>query len=355
MSSTKDEYGIGTKVSAAVFYGVSSVAIMTCNKVVLTSYEFPSAKVLALSQIIVTMVVITVASFLGLVSFPVIPGGQAAIFRKVFPLPMLYVLNLIAGLMATKELSLPMFAVLRRFSIWMTMVGEGYLLNRYASFEIKCCVGAMIFGAVVAAADDLAFSFYGYTVILLNDVFTAANGIYVKKKLDSKELGTFGLMFYNCLYCFPVAAYMVYHEGKVTEVVEFAGWESMTFVFLFSASSLLGFILTLAIFKCTQINSPLTTTVIGCLKNVLISYGGMFIGGDYVFSLVNFLGLNISIVGSLVYSYYAFLAKAKATKPSVKTISYRIDLPAKSDLEGGAAGRSAEEGHAGSPSKPGDT
>eukprot|EP00729_Bicosta_minor_P012703 gene12703-8258_t len=307
MSSTKDEYGIGTKVSAAVFYGVSSVAIMTCNKVVLTSYEFPSAKVLALSQIIVTMVVITVASFLGLVSFPVISGGQAAIFRKVFPLPMLYVLNLIAGLMATKELSLPMFAVLRRFSIWMTMVGEGYLLNRYASFEIKCCVGAMIFGAVVAAADDL-------------------------KKLDSKELGTFGLMFYNCLYCFPVAAYMV-----------------------FSASSLLGFILTLAIFKCTQINSPLTTTVIGCLKNVLISYGGMFIGGDYVFSLVNFLGLNISIVGSLVYSYYAFLAKAKASKPSVKTISYRIDLPAKSDLEGGAAGRSAEEGHAGSPSKPGDT
>ena len=92
---------------------------------------------------------------MGLVSFPVISGGQAAIFRKVFPLPMLYVLNLIAGLMATKELSLPMFAVLRRFSIWMTMVGEGYLLNRYASFEIKCCVGAMIFGAVVAAADDL--------------------------------------------------------------------------------------------------------------------------------------------------------------------------------------------------------
>ena len=47
------------KVSAAVFYGVSSVAIMTCNKVVLTGYNFPSAKILALSQIVVTMVVIT--------------------------------------------------------------------------------------------------------------------------------------------------------------------------------------------------------------------------------------------------------------------------------------------------------
>jgi len=330
---------------------------MTCNKVVLTGYNFPSAKILALSQIIVTMIVITFARVTGLVTIPAIAGGQSAIFRKVFPLPLFYVLNLAAGLMATKALSLPMFAVLRRFSIWMTMVGEGYLLKRYASFEIKCCVGAMILGAIVAAADDLAFNLYGYTVILLNDLFTAANGIYVKKKLDSKELGTFGLMFYNCLYCFPVAAFMVYQEGRAGEVLEFEYWASPTFMALFSMSSILGFVLTLAIFKCTQINSPLTTTVIGCLKNVLISYGGMFIGGDYVFSMVNFLGLNISIVGSLVYSYYAFLAKTKTTKPPVKTISYRIDLPAQSDqATTAAAHRAAEEGaaraDAGSPSKP---
>lgn len=242
------------------------------------------------------------------------------------------------------------------------MVGEGFLLKRYASFEIKCCVGAMIFGAIVAASDDLAFDLYGYTIILLNDLFTAANGIYVKKKLDSKELGTFGLMFYNCLYCLPVALFMVYQEGKYDEVAEFAGWESMTFCGLYFTSSLLGFVLTLAIFKCTQINSPLTTTVIGCLKNVLISYGGMFIGGDYIFSLVNFLGLNISIVGSLVYSYYAFRAKTNggggagtaAAGTPMKTISYRVDLPAKSDLTK-MEGRAAEEGRSGSPSKPAGT
>eukprot|EP00045_Choanoeca_perplexa_P010080 m.100756 g.100756 ORF g.100756 m.100756 type:complete len:340 (-) comp15141_c0_seq1:1277-2296(-) len=313
------EHSVRSQVTTALFYGTSSIAIMMVNKIVLTSYGFPSPSFIALCQMIFTLVALYFARALGMVSFP---SYSNKVMWQVFPLPLIYLGNLISGLGGTKLISLPMFTLLRRFSILFTMLAEKWMLGIQPGGTVQVSVALMLGGALVAAADDLGFDLVGYTYLLVNDVLTAANGVVLKKKLDSKELGSFGLMYYNCLFSLPLAMLAVWADKeKWQQVQDFDMWHVLGFQVSFLGSCLMGFVLTYSVFLCTHVNSALTTTVIGCLKNILVAYMGMLMV-DYVFTWPNFMGINISIFGSLLYSYYKF--RSSNSKSNVKTITRKL-------------------------------
>ena len=67
-------------------------------------------------------------------------------------MPLFYIGNLVLGLSGTQKLSLPMFTVLRRFCILMTVVGEYWVLGVSQSRLVMATVWAMIAGAIIAAA-----------------------------------------------------------------------------------------------------------------------------------------------------------------------------------------------------------
>ncbi|KAL3284914.1 hypothetical protein HHI36_019046 [Cryptolaemus montrouzieri] len=294
------------KIISALFYGVASFMITIVNKTVLTTYGFPSFQALGIGQMATTIIVLFVAKKFHIVSFP---HFQLGTFKQIFPLPLFYIGNMIFGLGGTKELSLPMFTALRRFSILMTMILEFYLLGVFPVVSVQISVYTMIIGALLATSDDLAFNLHGYIYILLNDLLTATSGVYTKKKLDSRELGKYGLMYYNSLFMIIPALIICYYSGDLESAINFKDWNNLLFSAQFVISCIMGFILSYSVMLCTHYNSALTTTIIGCLKNISVTYLGMVIGGDYIFSWINFIGLNISVFGSLLYTYVTFRRK----------------------------------------------
>ncbi|XP_049650893.1 UDP-N-acetylglucosamine/UDP-glucose/GDP-mannose transporter isoform X2 [Accipiter gentilis] len=273
------------RVLSALFYGTCSFLIVLVNKALLSAYSFPSPMFLGIGQMAATILILYVSKLNKIVHFP---DFDKSIPVKLFPLPLIYVGNHISGLSSTSKLSLPMFTVLRKFTIPLTLLLE-----------------------IIILGSDLSFNLEGYTFVLLNDIFTAANGVYTKQKIDPKELGKYGVLFYNACFMVVPTAIISFSTGDFQQATHFQHWTNFLFVFQFVLSCLLGFLLMYSTVLCSHYNSALTTTVVGAIKNISIAYIGMLIGGDYIFSILNFIGLNICMVGGLRYSFLTLRGNSK--------------------------------------------
>ncbi|CAE7655884.1 sqv-7, partial [Symbiodinium microadriaticum] len=187
------------KLFSAIFYGIVSTAVIFINKIVLSTYRFHHFHFLAAAQFGWTALVLYVLYCMRKVD---IPPLSFAIIKEIAPVSMLFFGNVLCGLGSTKSLNLPMFTVLRRFSILMTMIGEYIVLSYKPSLSVSTSVLLMIFGAAVAGLNDISFDLYGYVMVLLNNLFTALNGVYLKKASMSSKCSKMGVLFYNSAFSF---------------------------------------------------------------------------------------------------------------------------------------------------------
>ncbi|GIX96293.1 hypothetical protein CEXT_29211 [Caerostris extrusa] len=99
------------RIFSAGFYGLSSFLVIVVNKIVLTNYKFPSAHALDLWHCEISIYI-----------------KQCA--KKDMASSYLFYRKSSMRIRGTKHLSLPMFTVLRRFTILMTLIGE-YFISQF--------------------------------------------------------------------------------------------------------------------------------------------------------------------------------------------------------------------------------
>lgn len=178
---------------------------------------------------------------------------------------------------------------------------------------VKAAIGLIVLGSFLAAIEDLSFDLYGYILILSYDFIGALEVVYIKKKLDNlNSLGQVGILYYSVIFNVIPLCILVWITGDFAIATKFEGWYDKTFIFWFFLANFLGLLNLYSWISCTDVNSPLMSQVVSCVRSMLTTYLGMFIGGDYIYNVYNFIGLNVSLLGGFAYSYVSFKDNTKA-------------------------------------------
>nr|CAH8875506.1 unnamed protein product [Trichobilharzia regenti] len=285
----------------ALLYMCFSVSIIFSNKLVLTTFKFPSYLLLALLQTVFTFILIQ-----ALCSSRIQSDDVTNIPLKILPLSIFSAVDIVMGIAGTGSLSLPLFTALRRLSNLFIMVGEYFLLGTKRNFPIYLSVVIMVAGAAVAAIGDIAFDPVGYTYILVNNISTTGKALLTKSRLRDYNFSSIELLYFNSLLMLPILSILVYMRCDYNAIVQFEYWLDPVFLlyFLFSCCSAVA--LNYSLVQCTQHTSALTTSILGVIKNILVTYAGMFVGGDYIYTTLNFVGLTISTIGAVLYVVYNY-------------------------------------------------
>jgi drug/metabolite transporter (DMT)-like permease len=273
---------------SVLLYMTSSFMIVIFNKIILTQYHFPSVPFLMLCQSIVSSV------------FFWTKLKQKA-NRELILVCLLNVANVFFGLNAAGTLNIAMFTALRRISIMMTLIAQWWFLSKKSTKPVVITVGVMVFGSFVAASDDLTFDLLGYTFAMTNNLLTAAAQIASKYAFDKgwqKET----ILFYSSLTSVVLSGMKCYDFDLNT----FHDWDQTGFQMAFVFSIALGILLNFGASWVIEKNDALTLAVAGSTKSAVMGLMvcfGLF-DPTYMFTWVNFIGLQISTIGSFAYVYY---------------------------------------------------
>jgi len=276
---------------SVLLYTCSSFMIIIFNKIVLTAFSFTSVPFIMLMQSLFSVFVL----------FPHWPYVQSP-SEDVIVAALFNVCNIFFGLSSAAALNVAMFTALRRVSILMTMVVQQYLLSSVVRRDVTCSVVVMIFGSMVAAANDMTFSPGGYACVMTHNFLTAAAQVQAKKALSSGSATKSTLLFWTSILTIFASSLSLTQWNPAS----FKAWDQTAFQLAFLFSVILGFAINYGATWTLERNDALTLAVAGSTKSAImgiLTLTGLF-DTTHVFSMWNFVGLQISTFGSFLYVYF---------------------------------------------------
>ncbi|CAI9766767.1 unnamed protein product [Fraxinus pennsylvanica] len=312
---------------AAISYMACAVLLVIFNKAAISSYNFPSANVITLFQMLFSCLFLyalrcwKIISFtsdetLGLTNHPAKLVPLKAIIHTL-PLTISYLFYMVISMESIRGINVPMYTALRRTTVAFTMLVEYILLGQKHSsyfvgsigfcfqnaYEVSISVGAIVLGAFVAGARDLSFDYYSYSIVIISNIANAINLACIAQSGKSSGLNSFGLMWCTGIVCGPILLIWAYFRGELESTMNFPYLYSHGFQAVMLLSCVVAFLLNYTVFLNTTVNSALTQSICGNLKDLFtIGFGWLLFGG-LPFDLLNIVGQSLGFLGSGLCAY----------------------------------------------------
>ncbi|XVE71490.1 hypothetical protein DITRI_Ditri10aG0154300 [Diplodiscus trichospermus] len=333
---------------AALGYMLSAVLLVLFNKAALSSFSFPYVNVITLFQMLCSSVILYAMKSWKIISFtegeahsvtsnPVTLVPLKTLFRTL-PLAVSYLLYMLITMESVRGINVPMYTTLRRTTVAFTMIVEYLLTGRKHSSYVVGSVGIIILGAFVAGARDLSFDAYSYSIVFVANICTAIYlasiariGIFPFSSLPyllwnfnfflsimiffsifsgkSSGLNSFGLMWCNGIICTPILLFWTSFKGDLEAMMSFPYLYSRGFQAVMLLSCIMAFMINYYVFLNTTLNSALTQTICGNLKDLFTIALGWLLFGGLPFDLMNVVGQSLGFLGSCLYAYFKLKGK----------------------------------------------
>eukprot|EP01135_Chromosphaera_perkinsii_P004227 Nk52_evm16s272 gene=Nk52_evmTU16s272 len=286
---------------AAGTYMLVSVLLILFNKAVLSRYSFKYPNILTMLQCITSIFLLRLFKWYRMID---LPDFSKAKFKILLPLNAAFIFYMVLGMIAIDVVEIQMYTALRRATVVFVLVGEFIMQGKLPTAFTVQAVCVMLLGAAISGWRDAKFDLLSYLIVGLYNSITALYLVLINRASQQIKPSSFELMFYNSLVCGPaVFVIAVLRNEFFSAINDFPHWHEFGFQVGALGSASLAFVLNYSIFWNTSVNSALTQTISGQMKDVLTVLIGVYLMVDQEMDMLAWLGVMVGFLGSGWYAY----------------------------------------------------
>lgn len=287
----------------SLVFCLSSIVTTSTSKMALVSINCPLVLV-GLGQLVATLFVLLVMKQAPVTTFPALTLAE---LKRTFPLSAAYVLSLFLALEGIRSADFSVYVLLQWLTLLFVAAGQALVFSHYESLHVNVALVMTQLGTFITAIHYYSAGQYaGAVVVVLSNTVYAGYLLSASKTLWGDQMEPAKLLYCNTVVGICIVVLVAVAKGDLRAVFDYPHWANSNFVLVFSLSCACGAIAPLAALVLLRDTSPLTFAVVDGMKNLAVTYVGIFLASEFRFEmpLWRLYGTHVTVAGCLFYIYY---------------------------------------------------